>query len=75
MVICATQNKTHLILKYTDSVRHYKRCTESDVYRRQNMTAICSPIKSNMSNFHQLEIVGRGSETQLLVGEKLNYLI
>ena len=26
-----------------------------------------------MSNFHPLEVVGRGSETQLQVGEKLNY--
>ena len=30
--------------------------------------------KTNMSNFHPLEVVGRGSETQLLVGENLNYL-
>ena len=31
-------------------------------------------IKSNtiMSNFHPLEVVGRGSETQLRVGENLN---
>ena len=28
-----------------------------------------------MSNFHPLEVVDRGSETQLQVGEKLNYLI
>ena len=27
-----------------------------------------------MSNCHPLEVVGRGSETQLQVGEKLNYL-
>ena len=27
------------------------------------------------SNFHQLEVVGRGSETQLHVGDNLNYLI
>ena len=26
-----------------------------------------------MSNFHQLEAVGRGSEVQLQVGEHLNY--
>ena len=26
-----------------------------------------------MSNFHPLEVVGRGSETQLQVGENLNY--
>ena len=28
-----------------------------------------------MSNFHPLEVVGRASETQLQVGENLNYLI
>ena len=28
-----------------------------------------------MSNFQSLEVVCRGSETQLLVGENLNYLI
>ena len=28
-----------------------------------------------MSNFHSLEVVGRGSETQLRVGENLNKLI
>ena len=28
----------------------------------------------NMSNFHPLEVVGRGSETQLHVGENLNYI-
>ena len=28
-----------------------------------------------MSNFHPLEVVGRGSGTQLQVGENLNYLI
>ena len=27
---------------------------------------------TNMSNFHPLEIVGRGSETQPQVGEKFN---
>ena len=27
-----------------------------------------------MSNFHPLEVVGRGSETQLKVGENLNKL-
>ena len=29
-------------------------------------------IKINMSNFHPLEVVGRGSETKLQVGENLN---
>ena len=28
-----------------------------------------------MSNFRPLEVVGRGSETQLQVSENLNYLI
>ena len=28
-----------------------------------------------MSNFHQLEVVGRGGETQLQAGKNLNYLI
>ena len=28
-----------------------------------------------MCNFHPLGVVGRGSETQLQVGENLNYLI
>ena len=28
-----------------------------------------------MSNFHQLEVVGRGSETQLQVGKNFLYLI
>ena len=28
-----------------------------------------------MSNFQPLEVVGRGSETQLQVGENLNYLM
>ena len=29
----------------------------------------------NMSHFHPLEVVGRGSETQLQVGDNLNYLV
>ena len=28
-----------------------------------------------MINFHPLEVVGRGSETQLQVGENLNFII
>ena len=31
--------------------------------------------QTNMSNFHPLEVLGRDSETQLQVGEKLNNLI
>ena len=30
---------------------------------------------TSMSNFNPLEVVDRDSETQLQVGEKLNYLI
>ena len=33
------------------------------------------PNKPDMSNFHSLEVVGRGSETQLQVGKDLSYLI
>ena len=29
---------------------------------------------TNMRTFHPLEVVGRGSETQLQVGRKFNYL-
>ena len=29
---------------------------------------------TNMSHFHPIEVVGRGSETQLQVGENLNKL-
>ena len=32
------------------------------------------PNWTNMSNFQQLEVVGRGSETQLQVAENLNKL-
>ena len=38
---------------------------------------ICKYLLSsqiNMSNFQPLEVVGRGSETQLQVGENLNKL-
>ena len=33
---------------------------------------MCSQIKTNMSNFQPLEVVDRGSETQLQVVENLN---
>ena len=33
---------------------------------------VWSQIKITMSNFHPLEVVGRGSETQLPVDENLN---
>ena len=34
-----------------------------------------SQIKKNISNFHPFVVVGRGSETQLQMGENLNNLI
>ena len=30
------------------------------------------PDETDMSSFHRIEVVGRGSETQLQVGKKLN---
>ena len=36
---------------------------------------VCLKYSTETVNFHPLEIVGRGSETQLQVGESLNYLI
>ena len=40
------------------------------------MTMVKSGLKglNNMSNFHPLEVVGRGSETQLQVGENSHYI-
>ena len=32
-------------------------------------------ILSNLNNFHSLEVVDRGSETQLQVGKNLNWII
>ena len=34
-----------------------------------------APKLNNISDFQPLEVVGRGSETQLQMGEHLNYLI
>ena len=36
---------------------------------------MCSFKLNKYGDFHSLDIVGRGSETQLQVGENLNYLI
>ena len=41
------------------------------LFRNQDFQ-IFGPNKTNMSNFHPLEVVCRGSETQLQVGE--NYI-
>ena len=32
-------------------------------------------LTRNIGNFHPLEVVGRGSETQLQVGENLNSIV
>ena len=32
-------------------------------------------LKKNLTNYHPPEVVGRGSETKLQVGENLNYLV
>ena len=41
------------------------------------LSLLCSLISNltNMSHFHPLEFVSRGSETQIQVDENLNYLI
>ena len=41
----------------------------------QSAYIVWSKKQTNMSNFHQLEVVGRGSETQFQAGENLNYFI
>ena len=49
---------------------HWKRheCLDIKISKR------LVPNDTRMSNFHPLEVVGRGSETQLQVGENLNKL-
>ena len=44
------------------------------VFKHQHFQMIDLKL-ANTSNFHPLEVVGRGSETQLQVGENLNYSI
>ena len=43
--------------------------------KHQDLQISSIKLKKNMDNFHPLEVVDRGSETQLQVGENLNYLI
>ena len=45
------------------------------VFQHQNLQMFDLKINKYKSNLHPLEVVGRGSETQLQVGENLNYLI
>ena len=42
------------------------------MFKRQDLQMFCLNL-NNYGKFHPLEVVGRGSETQLHVGEKLNY--
>ena len=44
-----------------DHYQYFNSSSAGTVFRRQNLTSI--------SNFHPLEVVGRGSETQLQVCE------
>ena len=39
------------------------------VFKHQNLQMFGLKLKNNMSNFHLPEVVGRGCETQLQVGE------
>ena len=43
--------------------------------KHEDLQIFESRIQQNiMSNFHRLEVVGRAGETQLQVGENLNYI-
>ena len=42
--------------------------------KHQDLQMISLKLNTIISNFHSLEVVGRGSETQLQVGENLNKL-
>ena len=42
------------------------------VSKHQDLQLFVLKLKKNMRIFYPLEVVGRGSETQLQVGEKLN---
>ena len=42
------------------------------MFKHTIFTNVSSQIEQVLSNFHPLEVVCRGSETQLQVGENLN---
>ena len=42
------------------------------MFAQSSRFAHVSPQIKQISNFHPLKVVGRGSETQLYVGENLN---
>ena len=43
------------------------------MFKHHNLSLVTN--ETNMGIFHPLEVVGRGSETQLQVDENLSYLI
>ena len=52
--------------------------SESDIYRNVSLTSIFANVWShstNVSNFHPLDVMGRGSDAQLQVGEHINKII
>ena len=44
------------------------------MFKHQDLQMFGLKLNKYMSNFHPLEVVGRGCETQLQVGENLNKL-
>ena len=44
------------------------------VFKHQNLQVLGLKSNTYLSYFHPLEVVGRGSETQLLVCEEFKYL-
>ena len=54
--------------------KHQMRKLEGKISIKKCYTGKCFDTKcTNMSDFYPLEVVGRGSETHLQVGENLNY--
>ena len=45
------------------------------MFKHQDLQMISLKLKTNPSIFYPLEVVGRGSETQLQMGKNLNYLL
>ena len=76
--------QTELFIIYASRVKHVIIADEISVIVKYWEWNVCINIKickclvsnwTNTSNFHPLEVVGRGSETQLQVGESINNLI
>ena len=44
---------------------------EMSVFKNQDLQVSGPKLNKYLSNFHPLEVMGRGSETQLQVGENL----